>query len=167
MTTDELSRAIAEIVGDDGFEIGSCPQGHDARMLLSADKVGGVCSSCLYGAAHDAAKHYHGSLYWEKRGVADERLRTEDHPEWRIQRGKPKPYAEEPSLIIPVAERTARQMHLQVDVSFGWLTGRYSWHVRTARQPVTDDSRWLHADRETFAEAIAQAVVMEVEWDGL
>ena len=47
MTPDELSAKVAEIVGDEGFWPGSCPQGHLAADHCSKTDVGSTCPTCL------------------------------------------------------------------------------------------------------------------------
>ncbi len=161
MTTEELSRAVAEIVGDEGFERGACPQGHGAEMMLSGDKVGDVCPSCLYGAAHDAAKQYHGMAYWEKRGAAEERLRSEDHPEWRIGRGEPKPYAESLDLLVPVVEAWCQTRNLSWLIHGNhWTPGRV--YADVSEHP-TQEYEWNGEQGPTPAAALAEAFLEAVK----
>ena len=132
----DLSRKVAEIVGDDGFEIGSCPQGHDAMQYrpyyphrpyyprkTPTLVNGSVCPVCLERAVDSRLRSQphliKGNDYrdearesawlvaawsledmWRARSVAIPTW----HPEWRIGRGEPKPYAESLDLLVPVVE---------------------------------------------------------------
>jgi hypothetical protein len=86
MGSEELSRTVAEIIGDNGFHPGTCVAGHYqyARM----NKIGDVCRDCrLVGDGHGE--------------------KAADHPEWRIQRGEPRHYADDVALAASAEREVA------------------------------------------------------------
>lgn len=137
MTAEELSRAVAEIVGDDGFEAAEwCPGNHhniDEDLEHPIGPVGRICINCVGGAVSAAmdsegdpvpdggTQAYAERLrrFWDRHLDFTKRAEEhpEEHPEWRIGRGKPKPYAEDPSLMIPVVQAWCVRHHA------GWGVG--------------------------------------------
>ena len=113
MTTDDLSRKVAEHVGDEGFwPAERCPQGHDNIQdpesgARQHNVIGMACCDCIrdYLLAHEPGLA--GGLFWNRFGAMAQRLRDhpEEHRRWRIGRGEPKPYGESLDLLVPVVRR--------------------------------------------------------------
>jgi len=110
-----LSRRLAEIVGDMGFEVGTCPQKHTAKHF---DTIGTICFICATEAARsEAGTEPNLSAHKHYRAWLDDMVRRRKailadpgaHPEWRIERGPAWPYAERCDLLEPIERAFARQ----------------------------------------------------------
>lgn len=167
MSTDELSRAVAEIVGGDGFEVGACPQGHPHGHF---DQIGNVCFVCASEAARAAAgtepnlsarRHYHA---WLEKMVQLRKAIIADpaaHPEWHIGRGEPKPYAKSLDLLVPVVdawcERTRNVFRLLYIDGGDWQSGIGG--PFDGESPIRP---WIGYGSKTAAEALALSFLAAV-----
>lgn len=78
----EQARHLAEILGDDAFfPANECPQGHK----VIAQQAGDLCIDCfsINVTPFEAMRHGAEDPRWVQA--------AEDHPEWRIVPGEPKP----------------------------------------------------------------------------
>lgn len=148
MTTEELSRAVAEIVRDEGFlPAETCPQGHDVRGFHG--KVGDLCGFCL------TAGHLWGNASDDI--LSPERIAT--HPEWRIGRGEPKPYAESLDLLVPVVEAWCERHASEWGV--GYANGTQGAEIMNFESD--GEGRGIEHYDSPFAESLARAFLASVE----
>ncbi len=128
MTNAEANQVIAESIGDKGFwPAETCPQGH---YHARSPRIGSLCVLCVDVAARAwcAARGYEmqdwalggNELSW----LRDKKLELsqEDHPEWQIQRGKPRNYCDSLSELIPVVQEWCdrKKMRLTRDLRSFW-----------------------------------------------
>lgn len=141
-TADKISLAIANHVGDAGFYAGTCAHDHENNTApliwdVIPAPVGSLCSECVSEEAWRRAEENLGITDWDGKtpseicAWAEERDRIakeleahpEDHPDWIIRRGGPRPYASNLDLLVPVVTDWCREPGRVFSV--GWHQGRF------------------------------------------
>lgn len=161
ITLRRLSRRVAILEDSDAawYPKDVCPQGHDNECPDGAfgSAVGQPCRRCVNEYSLRTGDHGPtmsgpalGRAYdrWERRLLAA-------HPEWHVQRGDPKEFAENAQLVVPIAHRLAAERGIVLRVLL------FPPAVLDPGDPVAilvDSERW-GVGGATLAEAMARFVV--------
>lgn len=140
-TTGELSRRIAEYVGDAGFMAArTCLQGHS--IPPTGWQSGDLCPTCVANAADEA---------W-----------ADEHIGWAIPY-EPRPYAESLNLLVPVVEEwcDGRRLDFHLSRQQRVLKNEIWWSAIRRHQPHAKPLAESYG--ETGAESLARAFLAALE----